>query len=303
MNMEETVAVVSHDAGGAEILSSYLRREPRLSVLAVEGPARKIFERKLGPIHPIAMEEAIQSASWVLCGTSWQSDLEWRSIRFARARGKRTVTFLDHWVNYGRRFERGGEQYLPDEIWVADGYAARLARGCFAGIPIRLMGNPYFEDLRAELESMRHPGAARRPRPVVLYLCEPVREHALFQHGNERCWGYVEEEVLAYFLQNMHAIAPDIARIVVRPHPSEPEGKYSWVPGQSQVPVQISVNTTLIQDIASADIVVGIESMAMVVGLLAGKRVVTAIPPGGRPCVLPHGGIESLRDLVGGGAT
>ena len=302
MNVEETVAVVCHDAGGAEILSSYLRREPRPNVLAVEGPARKIFERKLGSIQPIAPELAIQSASWVLCGTSWQSDLEWRSLRLARAMGKRTVTFLDHWVNYRRRFERGGEQHLPDEIWVADEYAARLASDCFADVPIRLMGNPYFEDLRADLETVQRSGPAHRLGQVVLYVCEPVRAHALFQHGNERYWGYVEEEVLAYLLQNLQVIAPDIARIVIRPHPSEPAGKYSWVAEQSEVPVEISANRTLVQDMASADIVVGIESMAMVVGLLAGKRVLTAIPPGGRPCVLPHDGIESLRRLVDGGA-
>jgi len=301
MNVEEPVAVVSHDAGGAEILSSYLRREPRPHLLAIEGPARKVFERKFGSIRTIAPELAIQSASWVLCGTSWQSDLEWRSLRLARVMGKRSVTFLDHWVNYRQRFKRGGEQHLPDEIWVADEYAARLASDCFAGLPIRLMGNPYFEDLRAELKTMRGPDPARRAGPVVLYICEPVRAHALFQHGNERYWGYVEEEVLAYLLQNLQAIASDIARIVVRPHPSEPGGKYSWVPEQSEVPVEISDQTTLIQDIAAADIVVGIESMAMVVGLLAGKRVLTAIPPGGRSCVLPHDGIESLRNLVGGG--
>jgi hypothetical protein len=36
----------------------------------------------------------------------------------------------------------------------------------------------------------------------------------------------------------------------------------------------------------------------MVVGLIAGKRVVSCIPPGGAPCPLPQRDIELLQDLV-----
>ncbi len=59
----------------------------------------------------------------MLCGTSWQSDLEWRATELARRSGKRCVAYLDHWVNYRERFEREGELRLPDAIWVADLYA------------------------------------------------------------------------------------------------------------------------------------------------------------------------------------
>ena len=47
-----------------------------------------------------------------------------------------------------------------------------------------------------------------------------------------------------------------------------------------------------------ADVVVGCASMAMVVGLLAKKRVICSIPPGGRMCALPQKGIEHLQVLV-----
>ena len=46
------IAVVSHDADGAEILSNYVRRADYncLYVLEGEGAAHKIFKRKLDPI-------------------------------------------------------------------------------------------------------------------------------------------------------------------------------------------------------------------------------------------------------------
>ena len=47
-----------------------------------------------------------------------------------------------------------------------------------------------------------------------------------------------------------------------------------------------------------ADVVVGCETMAMVVALHVGKRVISCIPPRGGICKLPHSGIEHLQNLV-----
>jgi hypothetical protein len=66
----------------------------------LEGPALKIFERKLGPIEQMPLDDALRQSDGLLCGTSWQSDIEWRAIELARSRGKPSAAFLDHWVNY-----------------------------------------------------------------------------------------------------------------------------------------------------------------------------------------------------------
>ena len=50
--------------------------------------------------------------------------------------------------------------------------------------------------------------------------------------------------------------------------------------------VQINSNSSLLKDIIAADFVAGCQSMAMVIGLLAGKEVVCVIPPDGRECYL-----------------
>ena len=51
------------------------------------------------------------------------------------------------------------------------------------------------------------------------------------------------------------------------------------------------------KEISQADILVGCDSMAMVVGLIAKKRVLSCVPPGGRKCSLPHDGIEHIHFL------
>jgi hypothetical protein len=53
-------------------------------------------------------------------------------------------------------------------------------------------------------------------------------------------------------------------------------------------------NKTLLAQVVESDVVVGCATMAMVVGLLAGKRVVSCIPPGAKTQPLPHATIERI---------
>lgn len=291
------LCVVSHDAGGAEILSSLIRQQGLECQYVLAGPAIKIFQRKLGPIDSQLLQDASSSADWFLCGTSWQSDLEWQAIAMAREAGKRSVAFLDHWVNYQERFVRGGETHLPDEIWVGDVLAENMARNLFPSLAIRLVENPYFDDLKRELAELTQPQEFNPDNLRVLYVCEPLREHALREYGDERHWGYTEEEALRYFLTNVDILGAPVGRIVIRPHPSEAAGKYDWAIEEYDLPIISGGAMALFEEVAACDVVVGCESMAMVVGLLAGRRVISCIPPGGKPCALPQPEIESMQVL------
>ena len=299
--MQFLLCVVSHDAGGAEIISSHVRRQRLEPLFVLEGPARAIFERKLGALGTLALEDAIEQCDAVLCGTSWQSDLEFRAIVLAQKRGKRSRAFLDHWVNYRERFTRNGATVLPDEIWVGDSIAKSLADAAFPGMDVRNVGNPYFGDIMEEIAQRsagRQPGATGS----VLYVCEPIREHALLRYGDERYWGYTEEEALRYFLDNTGVLGSGLDRIVIRRHPAETAGKYDWAAARSGIPVAFGRGRPLLEEILESDFVVGCSSMAMVVGLLAGKRVISCIPPGGRGCTLPQTGIRTLQQMLAGRA-
>ena len=134
----------------------------------------------------------------------------------------------------------------------------------------------------------------------ILFVCEPLSEHGLAQYGDALHWGYTEHDALQYFLKNIKAISgTSIPRVVVRPHPSEFSGKYDWVKHENPSFVIIGGKETLLDEVAQCDVVVGCESMAMVVGLIAGKRVISCIPPGGNACSLPHSEIENLSAIIG----
>lgn len=73
------IAIVSHDAGGAEILSSWVRHQSERYLLVLDGPAKTIFG-ELGPLELSGLKDAVARADWVLTGTSWQSSLENEAI-------------------------------------------------------------------------------------------------------------------------------------------------------------------------------------------------------------------------------
>jgi len=290
-------AIVSHDAGGAEIISSWVKNNEGNYFFVLEGPAISIFKNKLGILKNIGLHEAIQRCDLILCGTSWKSDLEKKAILQSKKVGKKIVAFLDHWVNYEDRFTLNGIKIFPDEIWVSDKEALKIAKKTFSEIPVLLIPNYYFLDITTQLKLIKtrkntHKGVS------ILYVCEPIMEHALLRYGDENYWGYTEISVLNYFLKNIVILFEHIAYIKIRPHPSEEIKKYEWTKSVSPLISEISNSKLLVQDIMDVDLVVGCSSMAMIVALLANKRVISSIPFKGNFFKLPFEKIEYLQDLL-----
>lgn len=297
-NKRKILGIVCHDAGGAEIVSSYVLLNNIEAKYCLEGPALKIFERKVGNFKNNSLLDMINCVDWILCGTGWQSNLEWNAIQEAKKRKKKVVSFLDHWDYYTERFNRNSMYILPDEIWVGDIYAQKIAIEAFPGTKIKLIENPYLAEIKTMLGKIK-PKEKMINKLTVLFLCENISEHMFIKHGDENYLGYTEHDSLQLFLENIERIDKNISVITIRPHPSEknPEIKYDWVkkyPMKTSCNIKFSDEENLIQDIVDCDIVAGAETMAMIVGLISGKRVISSIPKKGKKCVLPFTDIEHI---------
>lgn len=291
--------VAAHDAGGAEVVSSWVLRNWHTAFhLVAEGPARAIFLRKL-PACSISLRselpQLIRSSRFLLTGTSWGSDLEFQAIKLAGTCKVRSASFVDHWVNYPQRFSCNGESVLPNEIWIGDEFALNVAKQHFPAEIVHLEPNPYFADIREEFELLpqqKQPGNELR----ILYVSEPIAEHFALPAYRHQHPGYDEYGAIANFLLQLNVVKERPVTIRLRLHPSETKSKYAPVlQGQCSHNLHYSEGTSLLQDCAWAQWVIGCESMAMVVGLIAGKPVFTSIPPGGRNCQLPQPAIQPLN--------
>ena len=166
----------------------------------------------------------------------------------------------------------------------------------------KLIKNPYLLEIYSEIKAYwKSNSLSRECRRVtqILYVCEPTSEYAMLMHGNERYWGYTETEALRFALAHLAIIDPKADRFVVRAHPSESSDKYTWALScRSDIEIELSEGRSLAIDIANSNVVIGCNTMAMVVGIFAGKRVLSSIPPSATPCQLPHQEIVMLRDLI-----
>ena len=284
------IAVVCHDAGGANLILAMLARLDGLrhQVSAyLQGPAEKLWQRRF-PQQATASssEAALAKADVLLSGTGWASDLEFDARALARQRGIQSIAVLDHWVNYPQRFVRHGQTVLPDQIWVCDEDARRIAQGCFPDLPVLCVPNDYLQEQVAALPS---------PDVVadeLLYVLEPARTD----------WGQGvpgEFQALDYFAGQLALIqAPAGMPIRLRPHPSDPVGKYNdWIARHAHLNVSLDDSGDLHGALARASRVAGCESFAMVVALAAGRQVYCTLPPVAPACRLPHQGLIHLKDL------
>ena len=294
--------IVSHDAGGAEILSHWLKNKKCFFSTVLKGPAINIFKNNGIEITNYQLIEGIEKSNIVITGTSWQSNLEKEAIFLSKKMGKYTISILDHWVNYKERFTYKEHLNLPDEIWVTDKYAFSLANNLFKKTIIKKKLNYYLLSIKKEIENKES-----KKRKISknyfnsnlkgLYLAENISEHALMYTGDENGFGYTEHQSLKFLLDNIKNLKLNIKDLKIRPHPSENADKYEWCKTNSLI-YEISNEKKLIDDILESEVIFGCESMAMVVGLLAKKKVVSCIPNPNMRCNLPFPKIINIRDLM-----
>ena len=260
-----TVAVVAHDAGGAEILSSWLRRHMTKGVAVLGGPATKIFNGKIPDVARLDLVDAIRQCDWVLVGTG-NSDFEYAAIVEARKAGLYVIAFLDHWTSYERRFTRAGNMLLPDEIWVGDQEALRLVRRLFPDITSAYVPNPYWEDALDQFNNLD----IDCEETALLFVSSNIDDHYLTKpDGFSDHW--LLTQIIDFFEKSK--TLPAIHSVTARKHPSESKSKYANIrcPG---VDIQQDLGCDLIQSIARHRFIVGQNSMGQVIGKLCGRRAI-----------------------------
>ena len=289
--------VVSHDAGGAEIVSSWVRQNPQNDYIYVlDGPADSIFRKKLKGIKnrpATELKRLVEKTDFLLTGSSESSDLEKEAIKKAKLSNTKSATFLDYWHGYKERFVLDGKMVLPDEIWVGDEYAFELAKQTFPKERIILKINPYLQELLEE-KAKSVPDVKKGDGLRIIYLCQLYKQK--YQDIRGKVDYLTDVSAVEYFLQNVSDYLPDKAEVKLRIHPLEAKDKYRNViqAFNNSVKVAVSKNQSLAEDLVWADWAVGMHAQALAIALSFDLKVFHCIPPGSNPCALPH---KEIRDF------
>ncbi|MEG4247519.1 hypothetical protein [Microcoleus sp. Pol10D4] len=291
------LAVVMYDAGAANHITAWFRslshQKRDLAIHAcVTGPASSLWLNAFPHSKIRSLTDALLNCKILISGTGWQSNLEHDARKLARNLGIKSVAVIDHWTNYRDRFIRDAEEVLPDEIWVTDEYAKKLATDHFPNLPIVQLPNLYLESIVSEVR-LRETSVVTSATTRLLYVLEPIRQ--VWDKGDQPG----EFQALDFFINNINLLqCGEHISIKLRPHPSDHLGKYDqWINSQNNLDISLDDSLTLAEAIAWSNVVVGCQTYAMVIGLAAGRKVICSIPPGVATCVLPQTEIVKLAEL------
>lgn len=286
-SLPTTTGIVCNDAGAANILFSWIRYSSKPTLIFASGPALNILKRDHELLNKVqivdSVDELISQCSKLITGTGWQTDQEISAVQSARLQDKYVISVIDHWTNYKDRFLLKGKLVLPDEIWVTDIWALKIARKEFSEIQIKLQLNTYATDLIRQIKSVE-------PIPrKLLYIAEPIRSP---QNRPEKS----ELEAFKYFLNNAPNEKIDLANyeIHVRPHPSQ--NKFFFDDWKEFFPGLVidSGIQPLAQALGEASIIVGMYSYALSISAQAGKKTISAVPEWREFFTLPNTDIIAL---------
>lgn len=298
-----SVAVCAHDAGAASHMSAWLTPYQDQIRPCLEGPARTLFENQLGPLPHHCLESSIENACLLISGTGWSTDLEHKARVLARQRGIPSVAVLDHWVNYRERFTFGGEEMLPDQLWVADADAMKMAQFVFPELPVLLLPNQWLIDLSQSVVKLRQ-YSPMHPARRLIYFLEPIR--APWTGGP---WDNETGELqgVRFWLDKLPLLSKNgwiaplekLEKLVLRPHPSEPPGKYNAIISEvsNHWPIHLDRSPSLEAALAWADMAFGCETQALVAAIACGLPACTTIPPWAPSCRLPQLKLNHLKLL------
>ena len=138
--MKKKILVSCVDAGGANIINHWIKKRNDDFLFYLKGPAKKIFKKKnikKTELFSIKFDE-------IITGTSTYHELEKYIRKIAIDRKIYSTTFLDHYINYHRRFLYKKKLVLPNQIYTFDKYSTYLAKKTFKRLKIKQQIN-YFE--------------------------------------------------------------------------------------------------------------------------------------------------------------
>lgn len=302
------ILIAAHDAGGAEILSSLCRKysgDFEWVVLAA-GPAeksfrsRKVFFKSLGSWDlPSAMKEVNEiNPELVLTGTGWGTDLERNFIEAAKRSGIHSAAFLDGWFNFRERFGTltDWRKHLPGHVLVGDEDAYRLGRrNGFPKSVLTRVENPFWDFMAAKAKSISSKEGISR----FLYVMQPGQK--TYQKWMRRLKNR-KNDIFLYPNLFFRSLGKHKNKVTVRlrPHPSEQTDKisqYMTSMKKNGYRVEKSVQgSSILDDLHSSDGVVGLESMALIMGLALGKKAISFLPKKNLICRLPQPGILKIRN-------
>ncbi len=294
---KETIIVVAHDAGGAEVLAAYVSANQKHFdfICYASGPAARIMELNEIVFHKAPEERKLivnilkrySNATLVLTGTGWMTNVEVNFLAAAKGLRLPTAAVIDHWVNYRERFNfprKNWQRNLPDQIWVTDRTAFKMVKELFPKVRIKQIPNYYLLAIAREYGTLKR---RRSDGKNILFLSEPL-EKATDTSGVRLAHRFSEFQALEDILSIVSVLKRPV-QVIIRFHPSEKKNKYDDIIEKysSKIKIIQSINRKIIDDLVKAKVVIGMNSMSLIASIACNKKTISYVAKDDDACILP----------------
>lgn len=282
------IGVIANDAGGANYIKSFVTQHNLSPFLFLEGPAKFLFDESNTLKKCNSLDEIISKTEILIFGTGLESGFEVKALKYSKNKLV-TISVLDHWTDYLKRFRLNDNMIFPDYILIFDKYAYSIAKEQFPdNQKLLLLDNYYIKD---QIKESRNVTISEE---YILYLDEPIRFHP----NTQITYNYDEFLGLETFIKEIKKTKYKNERILIRLHPSEQNiNKYNYLI-EKEKNISLTTKKSLVEDIAKSKFVVGYESMAITVAIELKKSTFNIIPANCKKSSLPHKEFKSFYNEV-----
>lgn len=274
----KNIGIVCNDAGSANILIYWIKKYKYKYLIKVTGPAKKIF---LDIIPKLKFEKKltnlIKKSNLIITGTSAKSKIDHNARYLSKKYKKKVIGLLDHWSLYREGFTYKNKILLPDEIWVTDDKAKKIANKQFRYTNIIKKQNL--------LQIYASKISEKKIKKIVniLYILEPINSKIEFD---------ILREFLIFLKKN------DLYKkinIIFKVHPSEKITKYTnFIKLNWTYDFKIIKDSKILEYLEWSHLVFGLRSFALVLAIKAKRKVFTFLPKKNIKFTLPYKSIISF---------
>ena len=272
----KNIGIVCNDAGSANIIVYWIKKYKYNYFIKATGPAKKIF---LEIIPKLKFENklltVIKNSDLVISGTSAKSMIDHKARYLSKKYNKKVIGLLDHWTLYKEGFTFKDRILLPDEIWVTNKKALKIAQKQF-NKKIFLKKNliEYYASLLKKNKNYKN----------FLYILEPLNNKTEFKTLKN----------FLNFIKNNNLQKK--INLKFKLHPTEEKKKYKkFITKNYNENYKFVTNNNIIKIIDWSDIVFGLRSYALVLALKANRKVFTLLPIDNFKFTLPFKKITNLN--------
>jgi hypothetical protein len=227
------ILFVVNDAGPAKYLAYVAKKLDKNQYRCISSNiSSKIFTefgiKSSSNINDININ--IKSIDLIVTGTCLQSGIDKEFIQIAKRYKIKTISIIEHWSLYKKRFELNERYFFPDKIFINDSLAFEEAIN--SGIErelLQIMGNPVLEYIKKKNYSnkeklkWKEDLQIHKEKKITTFISESLRED--FPKGSKDYQGFDEFDVLNDILINLR----NENVLIVKLHPEESKEKYNFL--------------------------------------------------------------------------